>query len=155
MTDAVGVAVDRKSWRRFLEQPLDFDLSFSGAGNRSPEMEDGFLDWREPLDARTDQHEGRASKNAIHQKEIAETVGVKSLNSPSLHDWHSNVLPSNGRTGLQGTTCNVACRLQSDKSDSSYSYGWSSSSILNEGTQTGGFARAGCVCARQDEWSSH
>jgi hypothetical protein len=146
MTNAAGVAVDFQIGRELLQQSLDFDLSFRGTCHSSPEMEHGLFDWRKPLDARIYQHESSASKHAVRQKEIAETIGVKSLYSSSFYNpAHSRPLPALGHNAAKAGTCTRFDQLQSYKTDTRYSYGGCSSFYLNASLQTEGFAPAGCV----------
>jgi hypothetical protein len=131
MTNA-GIAVNLDAGDRLREKPLDLELGLGGPGYSSSKMENCFPDWSKPLDARTDEHEGRASQDAVCQKEIAETVGVVGLNSPPLHDAaHSNLLPALG-TNYAWEILEHNNSLASSKFDSApHYYGW----LFQGGTQ--------------------
>jgi hypothetical protein len=89
-----------------LYDALHLELRLGGARKGSSQMEQGNLLRLSSLEWRLDQRKGRASQHAIDQKEIAETVGVKSLNSPSLYDAaHSNLLPAHGHGAAPGKNC--------------------------------------------------
>jgi hypothetical protein len=86
-----------------FDDPLNFELGFGGAGQAGPQMEQSNPLRRTLVECGLDQRVSRASQHAIDQKEIAETVGVKSLNSPSLYDAaHSNLLPAHGHGAAPG-----------------------------------------------------
>jgi hypothetical protein len=92
-----------------LEQPLDFELCFGGSGKRNSQVDDGLPLRLFPLECGLDEHEPRASQDAIDQKEILETVCVYRRNPPP---FHSNVLPARfGMNIAQGKTCTgcVSC----------------------------------------------
>jgi hypothetical protein len=101
----------RAPWRSerssgLLDDALNLELRLGGARKGSSQMEQGNLLRLSSLEWRLDQRKGRASQHAIDQKEIAETVGVKSLNSPSLYDAaHSNLLPARSHSAAPGKNC--------------------------------------------------
>jgi hypothetical protein len=124
MTQASGVPVDLHAVWGVLQKPLDLELSFRGAGNGRSQVEDCLLDWRQPIDAGTYQGECCAPEHAIHQKEIAEAIGVKSLDSPSFYDAaHSNAPALFGATAAQGKTCTLEQGSSSKFDSAPHSYG--------------------------------
>jgi hypothetical protein len=120
----------RAPWRSerssgLLDDALNLELRLGGARKGSSQMEQGNLFRLSSLEWRLDQRKGSASEHAIDQKEIAETVGVKSLNSPSLYDAaHSNLLPGCDHICAPGKNCTQEPLPSREFDSAPHYYGW-------------------------------
>jgi len=65
-----------------FDDALNFELGLGRSGQRGAKMEQCHLVWRALVESRFHERKGCASQNAVDQKEIAETIGMKSLDPP-------------------------------------------------------------------------